>query len=75
MTHAKRGLVAKAGACGVERFALENFGSMLVWNPVLLSKQCRCGSDGNQFRGFWREDSQWTPARCRKTAVGSLAQK
>ena len=31
-----RGLVAKAEACGVERFALENFSSMLVWNPETL---------------------------------------
>lgn len=31
-----RGLVAKAEAHGVERFALENFSSMLVWNPETL---------------------------------------
>lgn len=31
-----RGLVAKAEECGVERFALENFSSMLVWNPETL---------------------------------------
>ena len=29
-------LVAKAKECGVERFALENFSSMLVWNPETL---------------------------------------
>jgi hypothetical protein len=29
-------LVAKAKDCGVERFALENFSSMLVWNPETL---------------------------------------
>jgi sugar phosphate isomerase/epimerase len=31
-----RKLVAKAEACGVERFALENFSAMLVWNPATL---------------------------------------
>lgn len=31
-----RGLVAKAEEYGVERFALENFSSMLVWNPETL---------------------------------------
>jgi sugar phosphate isomerase/epimerase len=31
-----RKLVAKAEACGVEKFALENFSSMLVWNPETL---------------------------------------
>ena len=29
-------LVARAKACGVERFALENFSAMLVWNPETL---------------------------------------
>ena len=29
-------LVAKAQECGVEKFALENFSSMLVWNPETL---------------------------------------
>jgi sugar phosphate isomerase/epimerase len=29
-------LVAKAKECGVEKFALENFSSMLVWNPETL---------------------------------------
>jgi sugar phosphate isomerase/epimerase len=29
-------LVAKARQCGVEKFALENFSSMLVWNPETL---------------------------------------
>jgi len=29
-------LVDKAKACGVEKFALENFSSMLVWNPETL---------------------------------------
>ena len=31
-----RGLVAKARENGVEKFALENFSSMLVWNPETL---------------------------------------
>jgi sugar phosphate isomerase/epimerase len=31
-----RKLVAKAKECGVEKFALENFSSMLVWNPETL---------------------------------------
>lgn len=31
-----RKLVAKAEASGVEKFALENFSSMLVWNPETL---------------------------------------
>ena len=31
-----RQLVAKAKECGVEKFALENFSSMLVWNPETL---------------------------------------
>lgn len=31
-----RSLVAKAADCGVARFALENFSSMLVWNPETL---------------------------------------
>lgn len=31
-----RGLVAKAKENGVEKFALENFSSMLVWNPETL---------------------------------------
>ena len=31
-----RGLVAKAKEHGVEKFALENFSSMLVWNPETL---------------------------------------
>lgn len=31
-----RGLVARAEECGVEKFALENFSSMLVWNPETL---------------------------------------
>lgn len=30
------GLVARAKECGVEKFALENFSSMLVWNPETL---------------------------------------
>jgi len=30
------GLVAQAKECGVEKFALENFSSMLVWNPETL---------------------------------------
>ncbi|SAL53325.1 Xylose isomerase-like TIM barrel [Caballeronia udeis] len=29
-------LVSQAKACGVEKFALENFSSMLVWNPATL---------------------------------------
>jgi len=29
-------LVAHAGACGVEKIALENFSAMLVWNPETL---------------------------------------
>ncbi|WP_455811295.1 sugar phosphate isomerase/epimerase family protein [Pseudomonas graminis] len=29
-------LVARAKECGVEKFALENFSSMLVWNPETL---------------------------------------
>ena len=29
-------LVSQAQACGVEKFALENFSSMLVWNPATL---------------------------------------
>ena len=33
-----RDLVAKAKECGVEKFALENFSSMLVWNPETLLK-------------------------------------
>ncbi|WP_313591083.1 sugar phosphate isomerase/epimerase family protein, partial [Pantoea septica] len=31
-----RGLTERATACGVEKFALENFSSMLVWNPETL---------------------------------------
>lgn len=31
-----QGLVARAKECGVEKFALENFSSMLVWNPETL---------------------------------------
>ncbi|MCW1873320.1 sugar phosphate isomerase/epimerase [Erwinia sp. INIA-01] len=31
-----QGLVARAKDCGVEKFALENFSSMLVWNPETL---------------------------------------
>lgn len=30
------GLVKRAAECGVEKFALENFSSMLVWNPETL---------------------------------------
>lgn len=33
-----RGLVAKAEENGVEKLALENFSSMLVWNPETLSR-------------------------------------
>ena len=29
-------LVSQAKACGIEKFALENFSSMLVWNPATL---------------------------------------
>lgn len=31
-----QGLVERAKNCGVEKFALENFSSMLVWNPETL---------------------------------------
>ncbi|BCQ33459.1 MULTISPECIES: sugar phosphate isomerase/epimerase family protein [Erwinia] len=31
-----QGLVARAKECGVDKFALENFSSMLVWNPETL---------------------------------------
>ncbi|PPC78646.1 hypothetical protein C4K68_03820 [Pokkaliibacter plantistimulans] len=31
-----QGLVSRAKECGVEKFALENFSSMLVWNPETL---------------------------------------
>ncbi|MEW5290448.1 MULTISPECIES: sugar phosphate isomerase/epimerase family protein [Erwinia] len=31
-----QGLVKQAKECGVEKFALENFSSMLVWNPETL---------------------------------------
>lgn len=31
-----RGLTERATTCGVEKFALENFSSMLVWNPETL---------------------------------------
>lgn len=31
-----QGLVARARECGVDKFALENFSSMLVWNPETL---------------------------------------
>jgi sugar phosphate isomerase/epimerase len=44
-----RKLVAKAKECGVEKFALENFTSMLVWNPEALF---RLRADRLQRLGF-----------------------